>query len=143
MIVEGSISSEEESEYDLLRQQESDIIDSIGNSPQGDGSAQRARQPEIKSLQRFKETMAKLHSDRLVTSAIHDLPENAGPHNSQMLAATTLSALREVSPHYLRRFVSHIGILISLKQTGDATQKVKPNKSQKTRSTRSFALSLA
>jgi hypothetical protein len=130
---------------DLLRKQErdvlADVVASVGNSPAEEGPAQRAMRTETgkkenRSLQRFKDTIVKLHSDRLVTRAIQDLPENSGPHNSQMLATTSLSALRQISPNYLNRFVSHIDTLIWLKQTGEDVDKYKTKKSQKSQSAR-------
>lgn len=132
---------------DLLRQQEfdvlADVVASVGNSPEGECPAQNAgktetgkkdkRKIESRSLQRFKDTMVRLHSDRLVTRAIHDLPENSGPHNSQMLATSVLSTLRQISPNYLNRFVSHTGTLIYLKQAGEDVDKCKAKKTRKTR----------
>ncbi len=132
---------------DLLRQQEcdvlADVVASVGNSPEGEGSAQNAGKAETekketgkiesRSLQRFKDTMVRLHSDRLVTRAIQDLPENSGPHNSQMLATSVLSALRQISPNYLNRFVSHIGTLTYLKQAREDVDKCKVKKTRKMR----------
>jgi hypothetical protein len=124
----------------LLRQQErevlADVVASVGNSPTEGDPARRSGKPEtgkmeIRSLQRFKETMVKLQSDRLVTRAIHDLPENSGQHNSQMLATSSLSALRKLSPNYLNRFVSHIGALIWLKQTGEDVDRSAAKKPRK------------
>jgi hypothetical protein len=117
----------------ILRQQERHIITSLEGSPDGERPAQNTGKYEIRSLQRFKDTMVRLHSDRLVTRAIHDLPENSGPHNSQMLATGSLSALRQISPNYLNRFVSHIGALIFLKETGEDVDRLKSKKKKKNR----------
>ncbi|MDO9262748.1 MAG: DUF2894 domain-containing protein [Desulfosalsimonadaceae bacterium] len=108
---------------DLLWQQERDVVASAGNSPTGEDPSQHAGKTELRSLKRFKETMMKLNSDRLVTRSILDLPENSGPHNSQMLATSSLSALRQISPNYLNRFVSHINTLIWLKLAGEDADK--------------------
>ena len=104
---------------DLLWQQERDVVASAGNSKAVENPSQHAGKTELRTLKHFKETMMKLNSDRLVTRAILDLPENSGPHNSQMLATTSLSALRQISPKYLNRFVSHINTLIWLKLAGE------------------------
>jgi hypothetical protein len=104
---------------DLLWQQERDLIASADNSPAGEDLSQYAVKTELRSLKRLKETMMKLNSDRLVMRAFHDLPENSGPHNSQRLATTSLSVLRQISPNYLNRFVSQINTLIWLKLAGE------------------------
>jgi len=48
--------------------------------------------------------------------ATHRAPENAGPLNSHMLVLRTLGLMRELSPHYLRRFLSHTETLLWLEQ---------------------------
>jgi len=117
---------------DLLRQQERDVVAAIGNLPEGEEPAQQAEKTELRSLKHFKETMVKLNSDRLVKRSIQDLPENAGPHNSQMLATHSLSALRQISPNYLHRFVSHINTLIWLKLAGEDADKSMAKETRKT-----------
>jgi len=119
---------------DLLQQQEQDVIASIANPADQEGPQKQAKKTEITSLKRFKKTMAKMQSERLVTKAINDCPEHAGPHNSQMLAINSLAALREISPAYLERFVSHINTLIWLKQAGEDVGKNKTKKKKKTSS---------
>jgi hypothetical protein len=51
-----------------------------------------------------------------VVQATHRAPENAGPLNSHMLVLRTLGLMRELSPHYLRRFLSHTETLLWLEQ---------------------------
>jgi hypothetical protein len=116
---------------DLLWQQERDVVASAGNSKAVEDPAQHAGKTELRSLKRFKETMMKLNSDRLVTRSILDLPENSGPHNSQMLATSSLSALRQISPNYLNRFVSHINTLIWLKLAGEGVDKCTAKEARK------------
>jgi len=43
-------------------------------------------------------------------------PENAGPLNSHMLVLRSLATMRELSPEYLRRFLSHAETLLWLDQ---------------------------
>ncbi|MFZ2634365.1 MAG: DUF2894 domain-containing protein [Desulfosalsimonadaceae bacterium] len=117
---------------DLLWQQERDVVASAGNSKAVKNPSQHAGKTEFRSLKRFKETMMKLNSDRLVTRSILDLPENSGPHNSQMLATSSLSALRQISPNYLNRFVSHINTLIWLKLAGEDVDKCIAKETRKT-----------
>lgn len=115
---------------DLLRRQERDVVLSVENFAAKNAPVLPAEKNQTSALLRFKETIAKVYSDRLITQAVHDLPENAGPHNSQMLATRSLSALHKISPNYLNRFISHIGTLIWLKQIGEDAEKMKSKKSK-------------
>jgi len=72
--------------------------------------------PELRSAQRFRETWERLGAEEAVVKATHRAPENAGPLNSHMLVLRTLGLMRELSPHYLRRFLSHTETLLWLEQ---------------------------
>ena len=72
--------------------------------------------PELRSAQRFRETWERLGAEEAVVQATHRAPENAGPLNSHMLVLRTLGLMRELSPHYLRRFLSHTETLLWLEQ---------------------------
>lgn len=72
--------------------------------------------PELRSVQRFRETWERLGAEETVVQATHRAPENAGPLNSHMLVLRTLALMRELSPHYLRRFLSHTETLLWLEQ---------------------------
>lgn len=72
--------------------------------------------PELRSAQRFRETWERLGAEAAVVQATHRAPENAGPLNSHMLVLRTLGLMRELSPHYLRRFLSHTETLLWLEQ---------------------------
>lgn len=68
----------------------------------------------LKSYHLFREKLAGYASDRLVSDAIRNLPENPGPLNSQMLITRSLIILRDVSPDYLKQFVSYVDTLLWL-----------------------------
>jgi hypothetical protein len=72
--------------------------------------------PELRSAQRFRETWERMGAEAAVVQATHRAPENAGPLNSHMLVLRTLGLMRELSPHYLRRFLSHTETLLWLEQ---------------------------
>jgi hypothetical protein len=72
--------------------------------------------PELRSAQRFRETWERLGAEEAVVQATHRAPENAGPLNSHMLVLRTLGLMRELSPHYLRRFLAHTETLLWLEQ---------------------------
>jgi hypothetical protein len=71
---------------------------------------------EMKSLRRFRQTWAQLATDQQVAQALASGPDNAGPLNSHRLVIRTLALLRDLSPDYLRRFVSQVDVLLWLDQ---------------------------
>ena len=108
---------------DYLRQQEDDLLAS--EVSQGSGTAHFA---ELKSLRLFRDSWVKLNADKVVTQAIKEAPENAGPLNSHRLVIRSLSAIRELSPAYLNRFVSYLDTLLWLEQVGEETHLLPPKK---------------
>jgi hypothetical protein len=71
---------------------------------------------DLKSAIRFRETWARISAETEVDQAAHRAPENAGPLNAHNLVLRTLSLMRELSPDYLRRFMSHTESLLWLDQ---------------------------
>ena len=76
------------------------------------------RKPEMKSVQRFRETWSRIAAVDQVDKAIVRGPENAGPLNSHMLVLRSLGLMREISPDYLRRFVGQVETLLWLEGAG-------------------------
>jgi len=72
--------------------------------------------PELKSVQGFREVWAKFAVVDQVEQSLKRGPENAGPLNSHMLVLRSLATMRELSPEYLRRFLSHAETLLWLDQ---------------------------
>jgi hypothetical protein len=83
-----------------------------GSLPGGSGAAQA--RPELKSAQRFRESWAVLCAEEVVDQASTQAPQNAGPLNAHMLVLRTLGLLRDLSPDYLRRFLTHTETLMWL-----------------------------
>jgi hypothetical protein len=71
---------------------------------------------ELKSMRYFRNTWSRLSVERQVTQAIEQAPENAGPLNSHLLVLRSLALMRDISPDYLNRFVSHVDTLLWLDQ---------------------------
>jgi hypothetical protein len=71
---------------------------------------------ELRSVQAFRESWARISTENEVTNAVQRGPENAGPLNSHMLVLRTLGLMRELSPDYLRRFMAHADTLLWLEQ---------------------------
>ena len=71
---------------------------------------------ELKSVHRFREAWSRICAEDELDQAIGRGPENAGPLNSHMLVLRSLMLMRELSPDYLRRFLSHADSLLWLDQ---------------------------
>ncbi|MGK6307849.1 DUF2894 domain-containing protein [Variovorax sp. DT-64] len=69
---------------------------------------------ELKTLGYFRSTWSRLSADRRLTQALAAVPENAGPLNSHQLVHRALTLMRELSPEYLHRFMSHVDALLWL-----------------------------
>ncbi len=93
----------------LLRQQEHSLLPSIPS--------------ELSSLHHFRESWARSNADALVTKAMEECPADAGPLNPQKLVIHSLSAMRDLSPHYLNRFVGQFETLLWLEQLAEKVNK--------------------
>jgi hypothetical protein len=69
---------------------------------------------ELKTLGYFRSTWSRLSADRRLTQSLAAVPENAGPLNSHQLVHRALTLMRELSPEYLHRFMSHVDALLWL-----------------------------
>ena len=99
-----------------LRQQELDLAVNIAQQAQPGQTALPARREELKAARRFHSAMVELNADKVVTQALAEVPEACGPLNPQRLATRSLETMRDLSPHYLSRFVSYIDTLFWLEQ---------------------------
>lgn len=91
--------------------------------PRGAGAGAvtgEASRPALKSLDRFRDTWAKVATDAQLQQALARAPDNAGPLNSHLLVLRTLGTLNELSPEYLRGLMAQLDALQWLEQ---ATQK--------------------
>ena len=73
---------------------------------------------ELKAIRQFRKTWSALAVDKQLAQAIEQAPDNAGPLNSQRLVLRSLALMREISPDYLRRFMSYADALLWLDQAG-------------------------
>ena len=71
---------------------------------------------ELKALGYFRSTWSRLSAERRLTQSLATVPKNAGPLNSQQLVHRSLTLMRELSPEYLERFMSHVDALLWLDQ---------------------------
>jgi len=106
-----------------------ELVDAIAPPapPRGEGTAAGAGVPglssssssssashELKTLSYFRSTWSRLSADRRLTQTLAAVPENAGPLNSHQLVHRALVLMRELSPEYLHRFMSHVEALLWL-----------------------------
>jgi hypothetical protein len=85
---------------------------------------------ELKAVRDFRDTWAQLSAERQVSHAIGQAPENAGPLNSHYLVLRSLELMRDISPDYLKRFLSYTDTLLSLDQAADKPAAKKPAKAR-------------
>lgn len=64
----------------------------------------------------FRNTWSALSVNRQLSRSIAQAPENAGPLNSEFLLLQALKAMRDISPEYLRQFMTYADTLLWLDQ---------------------------
>ena len=84
-------------------------------------------------MRRFREAWSRIAAEDRVAEAVERGPTNAGPLNSHMLVLRTLSLLRDLSPDYLRRFLSQMETLQWLEQASQTIAPVKPKPARRSR----------
>ena len=77
----------------------------------GEREARRAPAGELRALRAFKSTWSHLRDEQRLAQALAAVPPNAGPLNTQRLVLRALQHMRECSPGYFHRFVSHLETL--------------------------------
>ncbi len=108
---------------DTLRQQEWELIQAGGNfssTEEGSHLESTLQQglAEHSAIHYFREALVKRNADKLVTKLINEIPKDAGPLNPQKLIVQSLASMRDLSPHYLNRFVAYIDTLLWLEKAG-------------------------
>ena len=105
------------------RRQEPETVDSFAalihqlQSTANDRSSEPTNNyPELKALQHHRDALRQQHAERLVSHALKDAPEGAGPLNPQKLALRSLAIMHDISPAYLGQFVSWAETLFWLEQ---------------------------
>jgi hypothetical protein len=81
---------------------------------------------ELKTVQQHRGTWAQLQIDQRLHQAVVQVPDNAGPLNTQRLLLQALTLMRETSPQYLQHFMAHAEALLWLEATSPA--RVQPRK---------------
>ncbi len=90
------------------------LLHGIGPTRPPGAAAAPSPPTELKAVQQFAGTWARLRVDQQLQRSVVRQPDNAGPLNSQRLMLQTLQALRSLSPAYLQRFMAHADALLWL-----------------------------
>jgi hypothetical protein len=87
-----------------------------------------ASYPELPALDYFREVWSKVRTEKQLRQSLAQVPGNAGPLNSSSLVHRSLSLMRELSPGYLKQFLSYVDTLSWLEQIngGASTNKDTP-----------------
>lgn len=80
--------------------------------------AATAPMADLKTVQRFRETWARLRVDEQLARSQQQAPDNPGPLNSHLLVLRALRSLQDLSPAYLSRFVAQAEALMWLDGAG-------------------------
>ncbi|WP_329601737.1 DUF2894 domain-containing protein [Paraburkholderia antibiotica] len=94
--------------------------------------------PELPALDHFREVWSKVRTEKQLRQSLAPVPGNAGPLNSSSLVHRALSLMRELSPGYLKQFLSYVDTLSWLEQMngGAPAEKEAPRAAAASKSTR-------
>lgn len=95
----------------LLDLQASTAVAQTGHAGTGTGDSQPAENPRVRQ---FRQQLRRISVQKQVQQAIAQAPQNAGPINPQMLVLRALALMRDLSPDYLQRFMTHVDTLLCL-----------------------------
>jgi hypothetical protein len=72
--------------------------------------------PELPVLDYFRETWSRFSTEKQLRQSLEQVPDNAGPLNSNSLVHRSLSLMRALSPGYLQQFLSYVEALSWMEQ---------------------------
>ena len=87
----------------------------------------RDAHPELPLLDVYRDIWAKVSANRQLRQSEQQVPDNAGPLNSNNLVHRSLALMRQLSPGYLHQFLSYLDALAWMEQfDGAVTAARKP-----------------
>jgi Protein of unknown function (DUF2894) len=89
------------------------LADLLAHIAQHSGSAAAL---ELKAVRDYRSTWARLGVQRRLSQSLTQVPDNAGPLNTQRLLHQALTVLDETAPAYLQRLVQQVEALLALEQ---------------------------
>lgn len=100
------------------------LMDHIANHAAGHGVARPSSFPELPALDAFRKTWSRIHGESQLRQALDHLPANAGPLNSSALVHRSIVLMRDISPGYLKQFLSYVEALSWMEQMNDGGMSV-------------------
>lgn len=91
------------------------LIGHVARHAQADRNG-AASYPELPALDYFREVWSKVRTEKQLRQSLAQVPGNAGPLNSSSLVHRSLSLMRELSPGYLKQFLSYVDTLSWMEQ---------------------------
>jgi len=95
------------------------LVDRIGRKTEVVSTTKAKAAPQaadtpaaLEVLPYLRRTWSKLSAEQRLAQSQSALPENAGPLNSHHLVHRSLTLMRDLSPEYFERFVSHVDTLL-------------------------------
>jgi hypothetical protein len=73
---------------------------------------------ELKAVRNYRSTWARLKVDHRMAQLRAQVPDQAGPLNTQKLLHEALAVMRDASPQYLQAFMAQVDALLWLDQAG-------------------------
>lgn len=101
------------------------LVDRIARHAPSHGHAR----PDLKALDHFRGTWSRLSAQQRLKQSLAQTPKNAGPLNSHHLVHRALTLMRDLSPEYLHRFMSHVDALLWLAALANAPREDSDRKS--------------
>ena len=93
--------------------------------------------PELPLLDVYRDIWAKVSANRQLRQSEQQVPDNAGPLNSNNLVHRSLALMRQLSPGYLHQFLSYLDALAWMEQfDGAVTAARKPRAARPRRAPR-------
>ncbi|MEX3959071.1 DUF2894 domain-containing protein [Trinickia sp. EG282A] len=121
-----------------------ELVDSIANRSSASGMSLRTGDPahwrhpgaEFEALGYFREVWSKVNVESQLRQSLEQVPDNAGPLNSESLVHRALALMQKASPGYLRQFLSYVEALTSMERMnlGGVSAGKEPSRSGSTRS---------
>jgi hypothetical protein len=92
------------------------LIEHLGRHHARADAPHAAAYPELPAVDYFREVWSKVRTEKQLRQSLAQVPGNAGPLNSSSLVHRALSLMRELSPGYLKQFLSYVDTLSWLEQ---------------------------
>ena len=90
----------------------------------------RGAYPELPLLDVYRDIWAKVSANRQLRQSEQQVPDNAGPLNSNNLVHRSLALMRQLSPGYLHQFLSYLDALAWMEQFDGAVAAAKRSRAR-------------